>query len=221
MRRVGMQIVGLSKQYISAEQILRTSDHFVGDRYFTINKPVEEPMIDPVTGQPVVDPATGQLVTQPVMEPVYDPASGEPVINPQTGQVALAPLGDPSSTLAYADVDVKVESVPVDNTNEKDQLLLETVVNGPTGQALLQMNPAGFMMMTSLSLRNYGSKYSNIISDIFQQTALQVSQGQLDPTLAMAGGNMQAILGDAMGGSTGSAENAPAPQAAQQPKGGE
>jgi len=219
MHRVGRSVVGLSRQYISAEQVLRTTDHFVGDRYFTINKPVEEPVIDPQTGQPVLDPATGQVLLQPVMEPVIDEDSGEPVIDEMTGAVALAPLGDPTSTLSYADVDIKVESIPVDNTNEKDQLVLETVVNGPLGQALLQMNPAGYMMIGSLALRNYGAKYSNVISDILQQTSLMVSQGQMDPTLAMAGGNMQAILGGAMGGSNGNPVNGPSSQTAQIPTG--
>jgi len=219
MKLTGKSVVGLSRQYISAEQVLRTSDHFVGDRYFTINKPVEEPVIDMQTGTPVLDPETGQMLTQPVMEPVIDEDTGDFIINKETGAVALAPLGDPTSTLSYADVDLKVESVPVDNTNEKDQLILETVVNGPIGQALLQMNPAGYMMASSLSLRNYGAKYSNVISDILQQTALQVNQGQIDPTLAMAGGNMQAILGGAMGGSNGNQQNGPSSQTAQIPTG--
>ncbi len=219
MKRTGHAVAELAKQYISAEQILRTSDYFVGDRYFTINKPVEEPIIDPQTGQPMVNPQTNTLVTQPVMEPVVDPGSGDFVINKQTGAIAIAPLGDPASTLSYADVDIKVESVAVDNTNEKDQLLLETVVNGPTGQAMLQMNPAGYMMMSSLALRNYGAKYSNVISDIFQQTALMINNGQMDPTLAMAGGNMQAILGGAMGGSNGNPVNGPSSQTAQIPTG--
>ncbi len=75
------------------------------------------------------------------------------------------------------------------------------------------------MMMGSLSLRNYGAKYSNVVSDILQQTSLMVSQGQMDPTLAMAGGNMQAILGGAMGGSNGNPKNGPSSQTAQIPTG--
>ena len=219
MKRIGHSVVGLSKQYISAEQVLRTTDHFVGDRYFTINKPVEEPVLDPQSGTPMLDPQTGQIMLQPVMEPVIDEDTGDYVVNPETGAVALAPLGDPTSTLSYADVDLKVESVPVDNTNEKDQLILETVINGPMGQALLQMNPAGYMMASSLSLRNYGAKYSNVISDILQQTSLMINQGNIDPTLAMAGGNMQAILGGAMGGSNGNPQNGPSSQTANIPTG--
>lgn len=219
MQTCGHNIVSLARQYISAEEVLRTSDFFVGDRYFTINKPVMEPVADPETGVPLIDPNTGEIMLQPVMEPVIDPATGEFVINEANGAIALAPLGDPTSTLDYADVDVIVESVPVDNTNEKDQLVLETVINGPIGQALLQTNPAGYMMASSLSLRNYGAKYSNIISDILQQTALRINNGQLDPTLAMAGGNMQAILGGAMGGSNGNQVNGPSSQTAQIPTG--
>ncbi len=208
MRRTGYAITQLARQYISAEQVLRTTDQFVGDRYFMINQPVMEPLVDQ-QGNVIKDPATGQPVMQPVMEPLVDPDSGEYVINQQTGAIALAPLGDPSSTLEYADVDIKVESVAYDNTNERDQALLETVVNGPIGQAMLQMDPAAYMMSSSLSLRNYGAKYSNAISDILQGMALKISGGQLDPSLAMVGGNMQAIMGGAMGGSSGSAENQP------------
>jgi hypothetical protein len=217
MHRIGTQTVHLAKQFVSAEQIIRTTDHFIGERYFKINEPVQEPVIGE-DGQPVVDEA-GQLVTQPVMEPVVDPSTGDFVINEQTGAIALAPLGDPSSTLSYADVDIKVESIAQDNTAEKDQLMLETVVNGPMGQALLQMNPAGYMMASSLSLRNYGAKYSNVLSDIFKQTSMLVSQGNLDPSLAMAGGNMQAIMGGAMGGSNGNPQNGPSSQQLQIPTG--
>ncbi len=219
MKQVGHNIVDLTRQYISAEEVIRASDHMVGDRYFKINQPVMRPVINPANGQPQVDPMTGQVAMEPVMEPVIDPASGDFVINKATGAIALAPLGDPSSTLSYADVDIKVESIPMDQTQEKDQLLLETVVNGPMGQSLLQMNPAGYMMASSLALRNYGAKFSNVLADIYQQTALQVSQGQLDPTLAMAGGNMQAIMGGAMGGSTGNPVNGPSSQTKQIPTG--
>ena len=116
-------------------------------------------------------------------------------------------------------MDIKVESVAIDNTSEKDQLVLETVINGPIGQALLQMNPAGYMMASSLSLRNYGAKFSNVISDILQQTALMVNQGQMDPTLAMAGGDMGAILGGSLGGSNGNSVNGPSSQQLQVPTG--
>jgi len=219
MIRTGTNIVGLAKQYISAEQVIRTTDSYVGDRYFQINQPLMQDQIDPRTGQPLIDPNTGQPAQVPVMEPVIDPASGEFVVNEATGAIALAPLGDPSSTLSYAMVDIKVESVPMDQTQEKDQLLLETVVNGPMGQALLQTNPPGYYMAASLSLRNYGAKNSNLLADIFQSTALMVGGGQLDPTLAMAGGNMQAIMGGAMGGSNGNPVNGPSSQQLQIPTG--
>ncbi len=216
MKRVGTSIVSLAKQYISAEQVLRTSDKMVGDRYFRINQPVMRPIVNQ-QGYPQIDEA-GQLVMEPVMEPVIDPASGNYVTDAE-GNIAIAPLGDPSSTLEYADVDIKVESVPMDQTKEKDQLLLETVINGPMGQALLQADPAGYYMASSLSLRNYGAKFSNVMADIYQQTAIKVSGGKIDPTLAMAGGNMQAIMGSAMGGSNGNHQNGPSSQTTKIPTG--
>ena len=219
MKRVGTNIVELAKQYVSAEQVIRTTDRMVGERYFRVNAPVMQPVINQQTGQPQIDLNTQEMVMEPVMEPVIDPDSGEFVIDRRTGQIALAPLGDPTSTLSYAMVDIKVESVPMDQTQEKDQLLLETVINGPMGQALLQMDPAGYMMASSLSLRNYGAKYSNVMADIYQQTATKVSNGQLDPTLAMAGGNRQAIMGGAMGGSNGNQQNGPSSQQLQIPTG--
>ena len=212
MKGVGSDIAALARQYISAEQVIRTSDHMVGDRYFKINEPIMQPVMNPQTGTPMMDPQTGQMALEPVMEPVIDPASGDYVINEATGAIAIAPLGDPSSTLSYAMVDIKVESVPMDQTQEKDQLLLETVVNGPMGTALLQTNPAGYMMASSLSLRSYGAKFSNVLADIYQQTSVMINNGQMDPTLAMAGGNMQAIMGGAMGGSTGNPKNGPSSQ---------
>ena len=130
----------------------------------------------------------------------------------------MAPLGDPSSTLAYADVDIKVESLPYDDSAEKDQLLLETVVNGPAGQFLMNTNPAGYGMVTSLNIRASKARYADVIADIFQQTSVMISQGQLDPSLA-AIGDTRAVMSGALGGSNGNHVNGPSSQKAKIPTG--
>ncbi len=195
---IGWDLVYLIQQYYTANQILSIADPLNGQHWAEINKPVTKPD------------------GQPVYAEVLDPESGEPELD-EYGAIIMAPINSIDSGLSYADIDVKVESVNFNNAEEQNQLLFETFLQGPTGQALLQMNPGGFMQIAAMQTREYGSKHSSEISQILMNTAQMVSQGQIDPTLAMAGGDMQAIMGGAMGGSTGNPQNGPSSQKLQVP----
>ena len=200
---VGKDIVNLMKQYMTAEQVLRVSDKVTGDRYVAMNQPMMQP-----TGQ--VDPMTGEPQQAPVMVVDYDPATGE-ILYDEFGNVIMVPLNSPETGIEYSDVDIIVESVSYNNAEEKNQLMIENIVNGPAGQFLMQSNPAGYATMLGLATRESGAKYGAAISDIFTNTAMQISGGQIDPSLAMLQGN-GGMLGGALGGANGGNGQATAKQ---------
>ena len=152
------------------------------------------------TGQ--VDPETGEPIEQPVFAPEEDPETGK-YMTDRDGNIMLTPLNDPDTDIKYSEVDLKVVSSQANNAEERNQLLLETVINGPAGQSLLQMNPGGYMQATAMMIQESGTKHSPAIAKLFNDTAAMINNGQIDPMLAMSGGDMQAIMGAAMGGDSG------------------
>ena len=149
-----------------------------------------------------VDPNTGQPITQPVFEPEEDPETGD-YLKDKDGNIIMTPLNEPDTDVKYAEVDLKVVASQANNAEERNQLLLETFVNGPIGQTMLQMNPAGYMQVAAMMVQESGTKHSPAIAKVIQDAAMMISNGEIDPMLAMSGGDVQAIMGAAMGGSGG------------------
>jgi len=201
-KMIGEDIVKLIQQYYTANQIIRLSDRINGDRYVELNKPLLMPKPD------------GSAT--PVFDEEIDPATGKPMED-ANGNIMMTPLNDPDTDVQFLDVDIKIETVPYDNAAEQNQLLFETFLNGPTGQAVLQTNPAGYYKIAALQISETGTKNSQDIAQVLAQTAQLVSQGQMDPSLAQTGGDMQAIMGKALGGSNG---GGPKSQQLQIPTGG-
>ena len=194
-KMVGWDIVNLIQQYWFAERIIAVSDPVNGLRYIQINKPLMMP-----TGER--DPMTGEMIMKPIFEPEEDPETGK-FMKDKQGNIILTPLNDPDTDVKYAEIDLKVVASQSNNAEERNQLLLETVVNGPLGQALLQMNPAGYMKTASMMVQESGTKHSPAIAKVLADTAAMIEQGMIDPTFAMSGGDTQAVLGAALGGQNG------------------
>ncbi|RLB63087.1 MAG: hypothetical protein DRH08_11550, partial [Deltaproteobacteria bacterium] len=160
---LGQDIAGLVKQYYTAEQVLSITDEVVGRRFIELNKPEMR-----WSGR--MHPQTGEPVMEPMFEEVLDPENGEPVIAPD-GSLVFAPIPEAGSELAYAEHDIRIEAVNYSDEDEKNQVLMESVMSGQMGQMLSQVNPAGFFQMAALSLKSMKTKYSPEISQIFSDTA--------------------------------------------------
>jgi hypothetical protein len=195
---IGQDILGLMRQYYRGHQILKVSDPLNSYHYVEINSPVMMP-----TGRVLPD---GSPEMQPVLVPEEDPETNEPLFD-ELGNLIMVPLGDPDNTIEFADVDIRVIVSRGNQSEERNQVLLETVVNGPVGQVMLQTNPAMYLRSAAMMISEMGTKHSIEIAQMLMQTALGIEQGQIDPRLAMAGGDVQAILGGALGGSTGTSQN--------------
>jgi len=184
---IGTDITNLVKQYYTANQILRIADETVGDRWIEINKPL---MIDRGMG-----PA-------PVYEEVINPETGEPETN-ENGSILLSPINDMRSEFTYTDVDIEIETNAYNDEDEKNQLMLETMLSGAIGNALMTVNPAGYMKAASLSIRSMKSKHSFDISSILDQTAAMLTpQPQMQENLGSGGpqnGSQQQPRSESMG----------------------
>jgi len=179
-RLLGWDIVNLIKQYFTATDILRVSDNYQGNKWVEINKPLEIP-----TGQ--INPQTGQPLLRNVFEEVLDPATGKP-LEDSNGNIVMAPIPTLDTDIAFAKADIEIDTVSFNDDDQQNQALLEQFINGPLGNMLSQVNPAGYFQAGSLSVKNTKSKYSIELANILDQTAQMLQpqqeqamqQGQLD-----------------------------------------
>ena len=172
---LGRDISGLIKQYYTANQVLRVADEVVGARWVELNKPITEVAPDGTE--------------QPVLLEKVDPDTGEPMEDEQ-GNIVLAPVADPDTELQYAEVDITIEAAAYNDEDERNQLLIETMMSGQMGQMLAQVNPAGFFQVASFVTKITKTRYSPEISQVFEQTAqmLQGNQQATTEAQAMASG---------------------------------
>lgn len=178
---LGKDMAGLIKQYYTATQVLRIADEVVGERWVAVNQPMVEPTGD-------VD-QTGQPVMAPILLEKLDPASGEPIVDDE-GNIVLAPVSEPGTDINYAEVDITIEAAAYNDEDERNQLLIETMMSGQMGQMLAQVNPSGFFKVASLVTRVTKTRYSPEISRVFEETAvmLQGNQQASQEAQAMAAG---------------------------------
>jgi hypothetical protein len=200
-KMVGWDVVNLIKQYYTANQILRISDELVGQRWVELNKPI---MLPDSKGQP-----------QPVMDESIDPASGEPNKD-ALGNIIMVPLNDSRTDISFAKVDLEITTAAYDDSDEQNDKMLNGVLNGNLGNALMTVNPAGYMKLASLSIKSLKSRYSSNIADILDQTSQMLTpQPQMQSQLG-AGANVSSQL--PQGGSR-TQQGAPMQQAPQAQQG--
>jgi hypothetical protein len=169
-RLLGWDIANLAQQYYTAHQFIRLGDESQGARWLEVNRPIEQP-----TGQ--VDPQTSQPVMAPVMEEVINPASGEPEED-EEGNMVIAPIPTLDSEIAYTDVDIEISSVAYNDEDEKNQLMMETMLSGSIGNMLAQVNPAGYFKASSLAIKTMKTKHSPDIAKILDETSQMLSGNQ-------------------------------------------
>ena len=173
---VGWDLVNLVKQYYTAEQILRITDESTGDRWVELNKPLQLPN------------AQGKM--ELVWDEDIDPASGEPRKD-KNGNIQMVPLNASRTDISFTEVDIEITTNAYNDEDEKNQLMLETMLSGNIGNALMTVNPGGYMKAASLSVKSMKSKHSHDIASILDQTANMLNpQPQMQEQLGMAGGGM-------------------------------
>lgn len=183
-RLLGWDVVNLIKQYYTATQAIRIADDVVGERWIEINKPMMQ-----WTG--VMD-ETNQPVMEPVMEQVLNPEDNTPAKD-EWGNLLIAPVPTADTDIAFSNIDIAINASSYNDEDEKNQLMMETVLAGPMGTMLSQVNPAGYFKAYSLSVKSMKTRYSPEISSIIEQTAMML--GGTPAEAAMQNGELSGQSG--------------------------
>jgi hypothetical protein len=166
-RLLGWDTVNLIKQYYTATQVVRIADDMTGQRWVAVNQPLMRH-----TGQFNLN--TGEPIMQPVMEIAIDPASGEELKDEQ-GNIIVVPVPTADTDIAFTNVDVTITATSYNDEDEKNQLMMESVLQGPAGSMLSQVNPAGYFKIVALSVKSLKARYSQDIAGIMEQTAAMIA----------------------------------------------
>lgn len=167
-RLLGEDILGLATQYMTAEQVLRVTDELTGFRFIELNKPMEI-----FSGQ--LD-EQGQPIMEPVFEQVMDPENKKPL--EVDGNFVFAPIPEEETEVNFDKLDLTIESNAYNDEDERAQLMIDTVISGPMGQLMSQVNPAGYFKIGGLTLRTMKTRYSAEISEVFDKTSEMLAGNQ-------------------------------------------
>jgi len=166
-RLLGRTLLEFIQKYYSSHRVLRITDQKTGERWVEVNRPLMD------------------YNGQPLLAVDYD-ENGEPKKDEQ-GNIIVYPLHEADTDIRFADVDVIINVNSYNDEDERNQLLLETFINGAIGQALATVNPQGFFQIGSMIVKNMKSKYSYDIAAILEQTAAMLApQPQMQETLGYA-----------------------------------
>jgi len=192
-RLLGWDTVNLIKQYYTATQVVRIADDMTGQRWVAINQPLMRH-----TGQ--FDPRTGQPIMQPVMEVALDPANGKELKDEQ-GNIIVVPVPTAETDIAFTNVDISITATSYNDEDEKNQLMMESVLQGPAGQMLSQVNPAGYFKIVALSVKSLKARYSQDIAGIMEETSAMLSGTPMEQAIqqnyVMGNGQGQVANGNA------------------------
>lgn len=177
-RLLGWDIVNLVKQFYTANEVLRITDQATGERWVEINKPMEiwSGQYDNL-GEPIMDIP---------FEEVTDPESGKPMLD-EDGNYIIAPVADTETEIAFSEVDLTIDTTAYNDEDEKNQLMLESILQGSIGNTLLQFNPSAYLKAAALSVRSVRTKHSHEIAELIDNTAQMVTNQPL-PTQEMPQG---------------------------------
>lgn len=181
-------VAKLAQQYYTAHQVIQMTDEIVGERWVELNKPMQE-----LTGR--IDPMTGEPETQDILLPELDPANGE-YLEDEDGNIIFGPVSSEDTDFSFTKFQVRIDSSAYNDDDEKGQLMLETVMSGAIGQMIMQVNPAGFFKMASLSVKSMKTRYAPNISDVLDETAQMLGANpQQNAAVAQANMGSQAGFG--------------------------
>ncbi|NRA77891.1 MAG: hypothetical protein HRU18_06760 [Pseudoalteromonas sp.] len=165
---LGGDIAKLAKQYYTANQIISIVDTTTGQQWFEINKPIEE-----FSGEMAKN---GEPIMRPVLLPMENPDDGELLLD-DDGNIIMAPVSEEWSDYSTLAFTTRIEANSFNDEDEKAQLMLESVMSGQIGGMMMNVNPAGFIKMSALSIKSMKTRYSPDIVQILEETAAMLPQG--------------------------------------------
>jgi hypothetical protein len=153
-------------------------------------------------------------MNKPLMMPKQMP-NGEVVRSPMLEEVAydaktntskLEYIVTTASDVRYTKVNMEVTTESYSESDDVDKLMLEQTVQGPVGQALMQVSPALNIQIAALRTKTNKTRNTEAISDLLLQAAQMLGGAQQqDPRQA---GEQQRGLPGTEGGETPAAQMA-------------
>lgn len=184
-RMLGWDILALIQQYYTATQAISIADPFIGQRVEWINVPYEIYETDE-NGNPLyIDPYTGDPVMR-IYEEAIDVETGQPYFD-DNGFAIMAPIPTEESEITFTEADIDIESVAYNNENETTTQLIDAFLNGTLGQMLSQIDPASYLQVGALALRQLKTKVSPEIAKLLEQAAESLRQQQMQAQQPMGG----------------------------------
>lgn len=160
-KQLGYDLAKVIKTHYKSHLILKIVDPANGNKLIEVNKP--EMFFDGGTDN------QGQPILQPEFEPSID-SEGEHKTD-EYGNFSYNPVTEPETTLNVSKIDINITTIAYDDEDEKNQQVVESIVNGPLGQTLIQHNPVGFYKIAALSVEALRTKSSSFISRILEDTS--------------------------------------------------
>lgn len=103
-------------------------------------------------------------------EEMLNPITGEPEKDTE-GNIYMVPVVEEGSRLDLEEFDITIKPSSYDDEDEKAQLLLEVMLNGPGGQFVMQAAPAYYAKMLSLNVQSMKTKHSPEIAQMLNEIA--------------------------------------------------
>ncbi len=112
-----------------------------------------------------------------VYDEMLDPMTGKPMRD-RDGAILMTPVSDVDSQLILNlnDYDILIVPSSYDDEDEKAQLMMEILLNGPMGQFAMNASPGKYAKMVSLSVQSMKTKHSPEIAQMFNEMAMELGQ---------------------------------------------
>ena len=152
---LGEKTLDLIKKYYTSHRIVTiVEENTMEQMFLEINKPLLTP--------------EGQYIG-------WDEDKNDIKLLTLDGEVSNYPLVYDYTDMSQINFNLVVNAVNYDNEEERNQMVLETVLNGAIGQSLLTVNPSAYFEISSMVVKQYKTKGSLRISQLLQQTAQMLS----------------------------------------------
>ena len=166
---LGKDVLNLVKQYYTAEQALKLTDEKTGGKWIELNKPLKQ-----YSG---VKDSNGTPIMEYVYTYVEDPTTGQLAKN-EFGTLVVAPVSTEDTDINFEVTDLVVYAVNYNNEEEKNQLMLETVLGGGVGMILREQSPKAFLQSVGYSVLGMKTRNSVDIADaLFRASELAPDVG--------------------------------------------
>lgn len=137
-------ILEMAKEYFTSHKIMRITDPISGDKYLEINKPVT---------------INGEIQFK------------DSIVYTEDGVAVLEPWLDRDTTIDTLEYEVDITTANYNETDDMERMQLDSILQGPAGQMLLQANPAGYAKVAEIQLKGMRTRNSEYIAQIFEDTA--------------------------------------------------